>query len=188
MRGSGWTTAEERRSTGTTPPGTVASATDRGGIVCAPRGTDAPVPRRRAVANPKLESILSYVPLFHDLSKREIKKIAALCDVGDYMAAASIVKQGDPGDAFYVVLKGQAKVTSNGRFVTRLVPGDHFGEIAVLDGGERTATVTSETPMTLVILRRKELLKALRDDADLSLHMMTELAKMIRRATKSNTQ
>jgi CRP-like cAMP-binding protein len=58
----------------------------------------------------------------------------------------------------------------------------------VLDGGERTATVTSETPMTLVILRRKELLKALRDDADLSLHMMTELAKMIRRATKSTTQ
>jgi CRP-like cAMP-binding protein len=145
-------------------------------------------PKEGTVANPKLEAILAYVPLFHDLSKREIKKIASLCDVGDYMAGASVVKQGDPGDAFYVVLKGQAKVTSNGRFIARLVPGDHFGEIAVLDGGERTATVTSETPMTLVILRRKELIKALRGDADLSLHMMTELAKMIRRATKSATQ
>ena len=145
-------------------------------------------PEEETVANPKLEAILAYVPLFHDLSKREIKKLAALCDVGDYMSGAAIVKQGDPGDAFYVVLKGQAKVTSNGRFIGRLVPGDHFGEIAVLDGGERTATVTSETPMTLVILRRKQLIKALRDDADLSLHMMTELAKMIRRATKSSTQ
>jgi len=140
------------------------------------------------VANPKLEAVLAYVPLFHELSKREIRKIAALCDVGDYMAGASIVKQGDPGDAFYVVLKGQAKVSSNGRFIGRLVPGDHFGEIAVLDGGERTATVTSETPMTLVILRRKELLKALREDANLSFHMMTELAKMIRRVSKSTTQ
>src|SRR5438034_1724998 len=126
--------------------------------------------------------------MFHELSKREIRKVASLCDVGDYMAGASIVKQGDSGDAFYVVLKGQAKVTSNGRFIGRLVPGDHFGEIAVLDGGERTATVLSETPMTLVILRRKELLKALREDADLALHMMTELAKMIRRVTKSTTQ
>jgi CRP-like cAMP-binding protein len=153
-----------------------------------PDGSATPsIPRRGTVANPKLEAVLAYVPLFHDLSKREVKKIASLCDVGDYMAGASIVKQGDPGDAFYVVLKGQAKVTSNGRFIGRLVPGDHFGEIAVLDGGDRTATVLSETPMTLVILRRKELLKALRDDADLSLHMMTELAKMIRRVTKSNT-
>src|SRR5947208_1972922 len=126
--------------------------------------------------------------MFHELSKREIRKVAALCDVGDYMAGASIVKQGEPGDAFYVVLNGQAKVSTNGRFIGRMIPGDHFGEIAVLDGGERTATVTSETPMTLVILRRKDLLKALRSDANLALHMMTELAKMIRRVSKSTTQ
>ncbi|TMK60516.1 MAG: cyclic nucleotide-binding domain-containing protein [Actinobacteria bacterium] len=140
------------------------------------------------MANPKLEAVLGYVPMFHELSKREIRKVAALCDVGDYMAGASIVKQGEPGDAFYVVLKGQAKVSTNGRFIGRMIPGDHFGEIAVLDGGERTATVTSETPMTLVILRRKDLLKALRSDANLALHMMTELAKMIRRVSKSTTQ
>jgi CRP-like cAMP-binding protein len=171
------------------PARRLASATDSGGIVCAPCGSwIRSVGGRTAVANPKLETLLAYVPLFHDLSKRELKKIAALCEVGDYMAGAAIVKQGDPGDAFYVVLKGQAKVTSNNRFIGRLVPGDHFGEIAVLDGGERTASVTSETPMTLVILQRKELFNALRNDAELSLHMMTELAKMIRRVSKSNTQ
>ena len=140
------------------------------------------------MATQKLETVLAYVPLFHDLSKREIKKIASLCDVGDYMAGAAVVKQGDAGDAFYVVLKGQAKVSTNGRFIGRMIPGDHFGEIAVLDGGERTATVTSETPMTLVILRRKELLKALRSDPNLSLQLLTELAKMIRRVSKSTTQ
>jgi CRP-like cAMP-binding protein len=138
------------------------------------------------VASQKLETVLAYVPMFHELSKREIRKIAALCDVADYMAGASIVKQGEPGDAFYVVLKGQAKVSTNGRFIGRMIPGDHFGEIAVLDGGE--ATVTSETPMTLVILRRKDLLKALRSDPNLSLQLMTELAKMIRRVSKSTTQ
>src|SRR2546426_11384942 len=104
--------------------------------------------------------------MFHELSKREIRKLAALCDVGDYMAGASIVKQGEPGDAFYVVLKGQAKVSTNGRFIGRMIPGDHFGEIAVLDGGARTATVTSEAPMSRVVPRRERVLAALRPDAD----------------------
>ena len=71
------------------------------------------------------------------------------------MADASIVKQGTKGDAFYVVLKGQAKVTSNERFIRRLLPGDHFGEIAAIDGGMRSATVTSETPMTLAVMTRR---------------------------------
>ena len=66
-----------------------------------------------------------------------------------------------------------------------MVPGDHFGEIAVIDGGDRSATVTSETPMTARgDARRKSLLKALRDDPDLALQLMTELARMIRRVTQ----
>ena len=75
------------------------------------------------MASQKLETVLAYVPMFHELSKREIRKIAALCDVADYMAGASIVKQGEPGDAFYVVLKGQAKVSTNGRFIGRMIRG-----------------------------------------------------------------
>jgi len=137
------------------------------------------------VAKARLEDVLGYVPLFRDLPKRHIKQLAALCDVAEYMADAPIVKEGDPGDAFYVVLKGQAKVTVKGRFVQRLLPGDHFGEIAVLDGGERTATVRSETEMQLVILTRGDLMKAVKNDPSLSVNLLTELAKMIRRVTKS---
>ena len=98
------------------------------------------------MATVKLETVLGYVPLFRGLTKRQLKHLASLCDMAEYMAGASIVKEGTAGDAFYVVLKGQAKVTSNKRFIRRMMPGDHFGEIAALDGGERSATVTSETP------------------------------------------
>lgn len=140
------------------------------------------------VTKPKLEDVLALVPLFRGLSKRQLRHLASMCEVGDFMTGHSIVRQGDPGDAFYVVLTGQAKITSNGRFLGRALPGDQFGEIAVLDGGERTATVSSETPMTLLILRRRDLLRALRDDPQLSMHMMAELAKMFRRVSKSNTQ
>lgn len=137
------------------------------------------------MAKAKLDEVLGYVPLFRDLPKRHLKQLASLCDVAEYMPDAPIVKEGEPGDAFFVVLKGQAKVTVHNRFVQRLLPGDHFGEIAVLDGGERTATVRSETPMQLVILTRRDLMKALKADPSLSVNLLTELSKMIRRLTKS---
>jgi CRP-like cAMP-binding protein len=136
----------------------------------------------------RLEDVLALVPLFRGLSKRQLKHVADLCEIGEYMANASIVKQGEMGDSFYVVLSGQAKVLVGKKFVARLLPGDHFGEIAVLDPGERTASVVSETPMTLAILHRAQLQRALRDEPELALHMMSELAKMFRRLSDSNTQ
>ncbi len=136
------------------------------------------------MATIKLEEVLSYVPLFRSLTKRQLKHLASLCTVADYMPGAAIVKEGTNGDAFYVVLTGEAKVTANKRFIRRLVPGDHFGEIAALDGGARSATVTSETPMTLAVMSRKSLLKALRDDPDIAYFLMAELARMFRRVSK----
>ena len=167
------------------PARTVAACTDTGdgrtrlGFAHA-RGKD-------RVATTKLEAVLAYVPLFRGLTKRQLKHLAGLCEVADYMADATIVREGTTGDAFYVVLKGQANVTMNEHFLERLVPGDHFGEIAALDGGARSATVTSETPVTLAVMSRKSLLKALRDDPELSLTLMAELARMIRRATRNST-
>ncbi len=136
----------------------------------------------------KLEDVLQHVPMFRGLTRRQLKHLAGLCEVADYMAGHSIVREGDPADSFYVVLSGQAKVMQGKKLLIRMVPGDHFGEIAVLDGGERTATVTSETPMTLLLLRRKELMKALADDPQLAHKMMIELARMIRRVSTSHTQ
>lgn len=140
------------------------------------------------MAKSKLEDVLGLVPMFRGLSKRQLRQLAGLCEIGDFMANHSIVRQGEPGDAFYVILTGQAKVTSGRKFLGRMLPGDHFGEIAVLDGGPRSATVTSETPMTLLILHRDDFLKALRDDPELAAHMMSELAGMIRRVSSSQTQ
>ena len=136
------------------------------------------------MATTKLEDVLAYVPLFRGLTRKQLKHLAGLMDVADYMADAAIVREGTKGDAFYVVLKGQAAVTSNDRFLARVVPGDHFGEIAAVDGGLRSATVTSETPMQLGVMTRKALMKALRDDPELSYALMAEMALMIRRASK----
>ena len=137
------------------------------------------------MANVKLDSVLAAVPLFDGLSKRHLKRLAGVSDVADYMADASIVREGEAGDAFYVVLAGQAKVTTNGKVVNRVMPGDYFGEISLLDGDVRTATVTSETPMTLMILQRERFMKLLKEEPEMVMHLLQGLARQVRRTTRS---
>ena len=137
------------------------------------------------MAKPKIEVALASVPLFEALSKRQLKKIAGAAEVAAYMEGHSIVREGDEGDSFYVVLAGQAKVTVKGRTVNRTLPGDHFGEISLLDGGPRTATVVSETPMTMVTISRKAFQKVLHDDPEVAIALMENLARMIRRVDRS---
>ena len=67
----------------------------------------------------------------------------------------------------------------------RILPGDHFGEISLLDGGERTATVKAETPMTLLMIQRKNFLKELEQDPDVAVSLLEGLARMIRRVDQS---
>jgi CRP/FNR family cyclic AMP-dependent transcriptional regulator len=137
------------------------------------------------MAKPKLDGVLAGVPLFEGLSKRHLKKLASLAEMADYMEGASIVKEGQPGDSFFVAITGQAKVTVKGRTVHRILPGDHFGEISLLDGGERTATVTSETPMTLLMIDRRPFLNMLGSDPQVTVSLLESLARMIRRVDRS---
>ena len=83
--------------------------------------------------NKQLMTVLGAVPLFEDLSQKQLKKVADLRRVARFMAGATLVKQGEIGDSFYVVLTGQAKVVANKRTMNHLLPGDHFGEISSLE-------------------------------------------------------
>jgi cAMP-binding proteins - catabolite gene activator and regulatory subunit of cAMP-dependent protein kinases len=135
--------------------------------------------------NPKLDNALASVPLFEGLTKRQLRKLATTAEVVDYMAAHSVVKEGENGDSFFVVLSGQAKVTVKGRTVNHILPGDHFGEISLLDGGPRTASVVSETPMTMLMITRANFLNVLIEDPQIAITLMESLARMIRRVDRS---
>jgi CRP-like cAMP-binding protein len=137
------------------------------------------------MARNKLEPLLAAVPLFEGLSKRQLKKLASLSETADYMADATVVKTGEDGDRLFVVLRGQAKVIAGGKTVHRLLPGDHFGEISLLDGSPRTADVATETPMTLLIIERKAFLAALDADPDLAVALLESMARTIRRLDRS---
>jgi CRP-like cAMP-binding protein len=132
------------------------------------------------VAKPKLEPVLASIPIFQGLSKRHLRQVAGIAGVANYMEGASMVREGEPGDTFYVVLTGQAKVVVRNRTVNRIVPGDHFGEISLLDGEPRSASVVSETPMTLITVGRKSFQKLLKSDPELSMAMLKSLARRLR--------
>jgi CRP/FNR family cyclic AMP-dependent transcriptional regulator len=137
------------------------------------------VPRRARDA-------LAQVPLFAGLPSRHLKRLGELTEEQKFMEGHSIVRQGDAGDTFYVILEGEAKVqASSGRVVNNLRPGDFFGEISLLDGGPRTATVVAETPLTMLALPRSAFLRVIKDEPAVGVGLLNHTASMLRRLERS---
>jgi CRP/FNR family cyclic AMP-dependent transcriptional regulator len=97
-------------------------------------------------------SDLKSVPLFAGLSKRERELVARLADEIDVPAGKVLTQEGGPSQEFFVITSGSATVTRDGGEVGHLGAGDFFGEIGVLRSEPRTATVTADTPMRLLVL------------------------------------
>jgi CRP-like cAMP-binding protein len=94
------------------------------------------------------------LPPFRHLAAAEARALAEAGRWQTYPPGADIVRQGEPGDVFYVIAGGRLAVTENGAEVRELVRGDHFGELALLNDAPRSATVTARTPVRLFELDR----------------------------------
>lgn len=133
----------------------------------------------------KLDAVIATVPLFDSLSKRHLKRIAGLTSTVEFEAGDTVIQEGEPGDSFFVTVSGQARVLSGGKTLHRVIPGDHFGEISLLDGRPRSASVVAETPLSLLRLPRSSFLKMVKEDADLARALLASLARMVRRVDRS---
>ena len=100
--------------------------------------------------NPKVER-LGKIPLFAHCSKRELAGLAALVDELELPEGQTLAREGERGKEFLVLADGIADVASGGAVVNRLGPGDFFGEISLVTGEPRTATVTTRSPSRLLI-------------------------------------
>jgi CRP-like cAMP-binding protein len=129
--------------------------------------------------------LLAGVPLFAGLPTKHLKRIRDLAEPADYMAGASLVKEGTEGDTFFVLLQGLAKVVVGKRTINHLMPGDYFGEISLLDGGVRTASVVSETPLKVLVIDRKRFTKLLETEGAIAVALLEGLARAIRRTDRS---
>jgi CRP-like cAMP-binding protein len=96
--------------------------------------------------------LLKRVPLFERCSKRELAQIAALADELDLPSARNLTREGAGGWEFIVLVEGEADVVRKRRVINELGPGDFVGEIALLTGRPRTATVRTRGPSRILVL------------------------------------
>jgi CRP/FNR family transcriptional regulator, cyclic AMP receptor protein len=123
---------------------------------------------------------LANVRLFSACSKRDLQKIARASDEVEVDGGRVVVDEGSRGREAFVILDGNATVKRNGRKVTTLGPGDHFGELALLDGGPRTATVVADGPMRLLVIGQREFTGVLDEVPGLAHKVMGSMAATIR--------
>jgi CRP/FNR family cyclic AMP-dependent transcriptional regulator len=125
---------------------------------------------------------LHAVPLFSRLSKRELMSILSSTHGVEFAPGADIVKQGEQGKGFFVMTKGAAAVTIEGAQVAALGPGAYFGEMAVIDAGPRTATITATAPVFVLELTPAALFRVIESDAGIAHAMDAELCRRLQEA------
>ena len=123
---------------------------------------------------------LADVPLFSSCSTRDLQKIGKAVDELEIEAGRELVKEGATGHEAFVVIDGTAAVKRGGRRIATMGPGDHFGELALLDGGPRTASVVAETPMKVLVLGQREFSGLIDEVPGLAHKILTSLASTIR--------
>ncbi len=99
---------------------------------------------------------LKGIELFSELSKKELRSVSRLMTAVNVKAGKALMTEGEVGREFLVLLEGEATVRRSGRVIARVGSGDFLGELAVIAGVPRTATVTADTDMVVSVLNRRE--------------------------------
>jgi len=123
---------------------------------------------------------LSRVPLFASLSRRELEFVASRADEVDTPAGKFLTTQGEPGDTFYVLLDGEARVDIDGQLRRTLEPGDFFGEISMLDRGLGTATITTTKPSRLLVMSHAQFRDAIKANDALLIKVLAAMGERLR--------
>jgi pyruvate,water dikinase len=124
--------------------------------------------------------VIERVPLFANMSPRDIEGMAALFKERRFAAGETITKEGAGGAAFFVIESGQATVSVGGQLRASLSEGDYFGEIALIDEGARSATVTASTELVCYGLTYWEFRPLVQQNATIAWNLLQTLAKRLR--------
>ena len=132
---------------------------------------------------------LAKVPLFAECSKSELGRIAALADELEVPAGRVLMRQGEDGHECFVILSGRARVSFRGKRGTMVLgTGDAFGEMALLQPrGKRSATVTAENDMDVLVLTSRQFASLLDDVPSVARKVLSAVANRVREAEKGQT-
>jgi CRP/FNR family cyclic AMP-dependent transcriptional regulator len=125
---------------------------------------------------------LKEVPLFEGCSQRQLRRVAKIARVFDVAAETVLTRAGEPGDEFFLIVDGTARVEVSAEKQVPLPPGEFFGEMSLLDGGPRSATVVADTPVRLLVISRRHFSVLLREVPGLTQTLLITLSRRVRRA------
>jgi CRP-like cAMP-binding protein len=129
---------------------------------------------------------LQKVPMLEECSRRQLRAVAAISKVVEAPAGTVLTRQGEAGEEFFVIVDGSAVVEVSPRKRRHLGPGDFFGEMSLLDGGPRSATVQAETDVRLLVIIRRHFQALLGEVPELTLKILVTLTRRIRQLEQAS--
>ncbi len=133
---------------------------------------------------PDKAAALGELALFHNLSDKELIELAHHVDEVSVAEGTALTTQGESGDAFYYLVEGEAEVSRDGTVIADLGPGDVVGEMALLDGEPRSATVAMTTDGTVLTMPRREFLGVLDEIPSIAHKLLATLSMRLREANR----
>ena len=130
---------------------------------------------------------LANVPLFSACSQKDLQTVARAVKDIKHKTGTVVAREGDPGVGLFIITDGSMDVTVGGKRLSKLGPGDFFGEIALLDGGPRTATVTALTDIKLLGLTEWVFRGLMVEHPGIAVKALQSMAGRLRTATKEAT-
>lgn len=127
----------------------------------------------------KKVELIRHVPLFSRCSKKELADVASLADEIDLPAGKTIIREGERGREFFVLLEGDVEVTKGGRKVATLSESDFVGEIALVSRVPRTATVKTTSPTRALVVTDQAFRGLLRRSPEIQLKVLEALAERV---------
>jgi len=135
--------------------------------------------------SPQTLELLRLVPLFSGLSQRHLNAIAKVTDEVVVVAGKVLTRQGETGLELILIVDGTARVEASGKEIARRGSGGVIGEMALLDGRPRSATVIAATSMTLLVIERKAFDRLLETVPGLARKLLIELSSRLREADEA---
>ena len=123
---------------------------------------------------------LATIPLFAGLSRRQLRSLARLADLRWYADGRTLVRAGSPGDAFFAIFRGRAQLRTPSGHARLLQADDVFGELALIDGAPRAASVTSAGGVSVARIERPAFLRLLREEPAIALGLARSVVAIIR--------
>jgi CRP-like cAMP-binding protein len=128
------------------------------------------------------EELIRQVPLFSELDKRELQGLSSSMKERTFKAGDTIASEGQTGIGFFIIEEGEASVSVGGQERASLGPGDHFGEVALIDDGARTATVTAKSDLRTYGITSWEFRPLIEQNASLAWKLLQQMARRLRDA------